>query len=1551
MSRPSPRSRVPSSRPRHRSPLSLQPLEDRSTPAGGTITGTVFLDGNLNGCQDPGETGTSSSPVSVFAELSPGNGQFDPGEPVATANSTDGTFTLSIPTGQGGDYVVRIVSGSGVQPTGPVSSLVTVSDGAVVPLSVPLGYTRMGGMVTAGVFLDSNGNGVQESTEFGAFPAGFFARIGADLNNNGVLDAGEPSAQTQGVSLWLQMYVPVDGPCTILADVPAGYALTTPAASPVYLQAGSSVFAGEIGVRQTAGGVIRGTVFYDTNGDGGRAPGEPATPDVAAPLVYLDLNANGVFDYGAEPAAAPGPDGSFVIPTPAVDSTYLVRLDTTGLSGASTTPLPLAVAVSSGGAQTVSIGWQATAGGILTGSVFNDANGNGTRDTGEGLPAMNGLVVFDDVNNDGVFENGESIALIASDGTFTLAVNTDRSVRPWVESFSGAIAPFTVTTPNPGLVALTGGAVRTVPAFGLQADTRVSGLVYSDLNGNGAWDMDPDTLAPTEPGQGGATVYADLNGNGVSDPGEPTTVSDGGGAFTITLPAGTYTVRTVTGSGQMRTGPDPRVTVEPGTTGTVPPMGVVSAVGRVTGSVFLDANANGVKDGPEGATNESAGVRAYADLNGNGSLDPGEPAADVTPGRTYTLYVPLAGTFPIRLSGPAGVQLTTTPAVASVGGGNTATASPIGYRRVGGTVFVTVFNDANGNGTYEPANDTTVVAPGVSGVTVYADLNGNGALDSGEPSTTTDSPGGLVLLQDGTYTIRTVAPTGFIASGPATVTVALAGGNTQTATLGLKLTAGGYVSGTLYYDSNGNGVHDPGEGGFGGSSVQVYLDANGNAAFDAGESGAAPDATGAFVLTSPPVDGSYLARLVFLPASAVVTGLVPARSTLSGGAPGVPLDVGVRAVTGGLVRGAVFLDANGDGVQGAGEGPVPAGSVFVYDDLNGNGVLDLGTEPILGTVAADGSFAVLAGGDGAHRIRVTSSPYSGSDRLFVQTTQGPAPVTVSAGAVQTGLVLGGQLLTAIRGTVFDDQNGNEDWDNDPSLPSVEQGLGGVTVYADLNGNGARDGGEPSAVTDTTGAYEILVSGGGTYAIRAVVPPNRAPTTTTQPTTAVVGAVADAAPIGLRPNTAPTVTGLAAPAEVTPGAVPASVTFTVGDAESGPAGLTVTVAPSSPGLFPFTVSGTGATRTIAFSGNTAQPGSSTSFTVTVSDGYLSTSAGFSISVTPAPTPPTPPAPQPSAPAVVPQVAVGSDTGEAVTVYNPDGTTAYSVTPFPGATGGVRTATADFNADGVPDVVAGTGPGSPAQVCVIDTRTGQTLFSSAVFEGFSGGVFVAAGDLDGDGRPELVVTPDEGGGPRVLIFDGNGFRQVASFFGIDDPAFHGGARAAVGDINGDGRPDLLVSAGFGGGPRVAGYDGAALAEGRLVKLFSDFFAFEPELRNGVYLAVGDLDGDGYGDLIAGAGPGGGPRVLGLSGADLVAGQGNRSRVLANFFGGDLQNRGGIRVAVKNLDGDGLADLVVGAGAGTSGRVAAYLGRNVRPTGTPPEFQGLAELPGVDGGVFVG
>lgn len=264
------------------------------------------------------------------------------------------------------------------------------------------------------------------------------------------------------------------------------------------------------------------------------------------------------------------------------------------------------------------------------------------------------------------------------------------------------------------------------------------------------------------------------------------------------------------------------------------------------------------------------------------------------------------------------------------------------------------------------------------------------------------------------------------------------------------------------------------------------------------------------------------------------------------------------------------------------------------------------------------------------------------------------------------------------------------------------------------------------------------------------------------------------------------------------------------------------------------------------------------------------------------------------------------------------------PFGNFRGAVRAATADLTGDGVEDVVVATGPNGGSRIRILDgttMRDAVTPFSA--FEGsFSGGVFLASGDFNRDGKAELVITPDQGGGSRVRVYtvNGGGAAVVADFFGINDPSFRGGTRPAVGDVDGDGAADLIVAAGFGGGPRVSIIDGDSVLTGRPTNLVGDFFAFEQTLRNGVYVTVGDVDGDGKADLTFGAGPGGGPRVLTLSGARVMAtgGAAAVAAPLANYFAGDTAQRGGVRVTVKDGDGDGRVDVVTGSGQGSDVRV---------------------------------
>jgi hypothetical protein len=257
------------------------------------------------------------------------------------------------------------------------------------------------------------------------------------------------------------------------------------------------------------------------------------------------------------------------------------------------------------------------------------------------------------------------------------------------------------------------------------------------------------------------------------------------------------------------------------------------------------------------------------------------------------------------------------------------------------------------------------------------------------------------------------------------------------------------------------------------------------------------------------------------------------------------------------------------------------------------------------------------------------------------------------------------------------------------------------------------------------------------------------------------------------------------------------------------------------------------------------------------------------------------------------------------------------PFPGFGGVVRSTVADFNADGTPDYAFATGSGTAAAVRIINGRTGGDLVrATTVLDGFRGGLYLAGGDVTGDGRAELAVSADAGGGTRVSVFRVamGALVPLVDFFAFGDPAFRGGSRVALGDVNHDGAADLIVGAGIGGGPRVAVYDGAALAAGTVRSLVPDFFALDPSLRSGVFVTTADFDGDGYADVLYSTGITGGPRARVVSGAVLTSHPGQDAYflpALADFFALDPADRSGLRVAAHDLNGDGKAELVAANG----------------------------------------
>ncbi len=484
----------------------------------GSVTGTVFRDGDGDGIRDPGEAPIGGVAIRLLTPE---------GLVIATTTTLpDGTYRFDgVPVGS---YLVNVVEGNpildGLTRTTPGQPVpVSVVAGAPTP-PVDFGY-RPSQDVSGRVWLDRDGDGVQDPEEPGL----------RDVSVELVDPSGNVRAfrTTSASGVYLFEDVPV-GSWTVRVvptSLPAGLSLTTPpGARPITVVEATPTKNVDFGYRGSA--TVGDRIWLDVNGNTLQDAGEPGIAGVVVDVVDALTSA----PFGRRTT---GTDGIYLVDgLPA--GTYRLIVDESTLPATVVRTSPTAspqgsVAV---GAQnlTLDVGYRFL--GAIGDRVWLDVNGDRAQDAGE--PGLLGvtLELFD--ANGAVIRTTSTIAdgfyLFdgLADGTYAVRV-----VASTVPPGLSRTTPPTPTYP----AAVVGGSTDLTRDFGYRplvgtGSGSISGRVFEDPNTNGA----PDS---GEPGIPGAVVeLVDPNGDVVAT---TTTGPDGSYVFDH-LPDGAYTVRVAPGS-------------------------------------------------------------------------------------------------------------------------------------------------------------------------------------------------------------------------------------------------------------------------------------------------------------------------------------------------------------------------------------------------------------------------------------------------------------------------------------------------------------------------------------------------------------------------------------------------------------------------------------------------------------------------------------------------------------------------------------------------------------------------------------------------------------------------------------------------------------------------------------------------------------------------------------------------------------------------------------------------------------------------------------------
>ncbi|MDQ3331664.1 MAG: cadherin domain-containing protein, partial [Planctomycetota bacterium] len=329
-----------------------------------------------------------------------------------------------------------------------------------------------------------------------------------------------------------------------------------------------------------------------------------------------------------------------------------------------------------------------------------------------------------------------------------------------------------------------------------------------------------------------------------------------------------------------------------------------------------------------------------------------------------------------------------------------------------------------------------------------------------------------------------------------------------------------------------------------------------------------------------------------------------------------------------------------------------------------------------------------------------------------------------------------------------------------------------------------------------------------------------------------------------------------------------------------------------------------------------------------------------------------------------VVAGQGSGGTSEIRVLDATTGqlrYSIDPFANYSGEARIAVADITGDGYGDIIAapgattGTGTYPGPRVKVFDGRTGALFDQFDAFEtSYAGGLVVAAGDTNGDGKAEVFVGPEVGRAAEIKVFESaSGLavnRAAATTISVYSTNYTGGVRLAVGDVDGDGDVEAIVGL-------PAPYSAVRVYDptnGAILAAWNAYAATDPETgqadpayQKGVYVAAGNIDGVGGDEVIVGPGGGGSPKVRVFS----VNVSSSAVTQVSSFAVFSTGWTGGVRVGSVDVNGDGQADVLAGVGNNGATSDPAWRAYDAYDSNVGAQLAGgLGSGLGYTGGIYV-